>query len=86
MAGPSPWLKGCWLRGLGDNVAVLAPEGLRQVLGEQTAKAAKHYARRSLVGEDAVDESDQDPQAVMRAMERLTQSTPKVGLARLCFL
>ena len=28
------------------------------------------YARRSLVGEDAVDESDQDPEAGMRAKER----------------
>ena len=33
-----------WLLGLGDNVEVVAPEGLRRVMGEQLLQAAGHYA------------------------------------------
>ena len=42
-----------WLLGLGDNVEVVAPAGLRQVMGEQIAKMARHYAPLSVTGEVA---------------------------------
>ncbi|HPB76905.1 MAG TPA: WYL domain-containing protein, partial [Chromatiaceae bacterium] len=32
-----------WLLGLGDNVEVVAPAGLRLVMREQMAKAMRHY-------------------------------------------
>ncbi len=44
-----------WLLGLGDNVEVVAPAGLRQVMREQALKMARHYARLSVVGEDPAD-------------------------------
>ncbi len=37
-----------WLLGLGDNLVVVAPEGLRLVMRDQTAKMARHYARLSV--------------------------------------
>ena len=37
-----------WLLGLGDNLVVVAPEGLRLVLRDQTAKMARHYAGLSV--------------------------------------
>jgi predicted DNA-binding transcriptional regulator YafY len=32
-----------WLLGLGDNVEVVAPSGLRLAMREQMAKAVRHY-------------------------------------------
>ena len=32
-----------WLLGLGDNIEVVAPAGLRLVMREQMAKAVRHY-------------------------------------------
>ena len=40
-----------WLLGLGDNVEVVAPEGLRMVMREQSVKVARHYARLSEAGD-----------------------------------
>ena len=45
-----------WLLGLGDNVEVVAPAGLRRVMGEQLVKAAGHYARLGGIGKDVGDE------------------------------
>ena len=45
-----------WLLGLGDNVEVVGPEGLRRVMGEQLVRAAGHYARLGGIGGDVGDE------------------------------
>ena len=42
-----------WLLGLGDNVEVVAPASLRQVMVEQITKMARHYATLSVDGEVA---------------------------------
>ena len=49
-----------WLMGLGDNVEVVAPAGLRRVVGEQAHKMARHYPRLNEQSEEAGAESDQD--------------------------
>ena len=49
-----------WLLGLGDNVEVVAPAGLRRVMGEQALRMARHYARLSVVGADEEDEQRAD--------------------------
>ena len=46
-----------WLLGLGDNVEVVAPAGLRLVMREQTLKAAGHYARLKVLDEDGGKQS-----------------------------
>ena len=46
-----------WLLGLGDNVEVVAPAGLRLVMREQTLKAAGHYARLRVLDEDGGEQS-----------------------------
>ena len=42
-------------------VEVVAPAGLRLVVCKQAVKVARHYVRLSVVDEEAVDGSDQDP-------------------------
>ena len=42
-----------WLLGLGAKVEVVAPAGLRQLMGEQIAKMARHYVHLSVSGEVA---------------------------------
>ena len=56
-----------WLLGLGDNVEVVAPAGLRRVMGEQALKMARHYARLSVVGEDPEDRPGPEPDSSMTA-------------------
>ena len=46
-----------WLLGLGDNIEVVAPAGLRLVMREQTLKAAGHYARLKVLDEDGGKQS-----------------------------
>ena len=48
-----------WLLGLGDNVEVVAPEGLRRVMGEQLVRAAEYYAVNNVV--DEVEGADAEP-------------------------
>ena len=50
-----------WLLGLGENLEVVAPASLRQVMPEQTGKAARHYTSRTQMIADALYQSDQDP-------------------------
>jgi len=56
-----------WLLGLGDNVEVVAPEGLRRVVGEQAHKMARHYARLSEVGKDPGGRPGPEPDSSMTA-------------------
>jgi len=49
-----------WLLGLGNNVEVVAPAGLRLVMREQSLKMAGHYARLLVLGEIPGDEPDHD--------------------------
>lgn len=58
-----------WLLGLGDNVEVVAPAGLRRVIGEQAHKMARHYARLSVVGADEEDEQRAVEEDEQRAVE-----------------
>ncbi|NCA90958.1 MAG: WYL domain-containing protein [Gammaproteobacteria bacterium] len=39
-----------WLLGLGDNIEVVAPAGLRLVMREQMAKAVRHYEEAGGLG------------------------------------
>ncbi len=56
-----------WLLGLGDNVEVVAPEGLRRVMGEQAHKMARHYPRLIEVGEDPGGRPGPEPDSSMIA-------------------